>query len=115
MNELEWAFEERVRLLLEDEEWHKAEKLCSEKLSSFPNNAYACLGLLMAEHQISSIDKINEFPEIVNDLLYQKLLANADESLMKKLKTGFFKAGKDEFKQYSKPFRTKIFYSKSNS
>ncbi len=25
MNELEWAFEERVRLLLEDEEWHKAE------------------------------------------------------------------------------------------
>ena len=109
MNELEWAFEERIRLLLEDEEWHKAEKLCSEKLSSFPNNAYACLGLLMAGHRISSIDKINEFPEIVNDLLYQKLLANADESLIQKLKTSFFKPEKNNLNNNSNLSEQKSF------
>ena len=47
------TFLRRVFLLLEDEEWEKADNLCEQVLNQEPENAQAYLGKLMAELHVS--------------------------------------------------------------
>lgn len=72
----------RIFMFLEDGEWDRVNEYCETVLDLDPENAYAYLGMLMAELKVSHVkdlkDQAESFAENKN---YQKAVRYADEKL----------------------------------
>lgn len=76
----------RIFMFLEDEEWDRANAYCETVLDLEPENAYAYLGMLMAELEVSHVrdlkDQAEPFDSSKN---YQKAVRYANEKMRSSL------------------------------
>lgn len=74
----------RAFLLIEDEEWDKADNYLERVLDNEPENAYAYLGKLLIEVGADSIEKLPDFSEkIITSRNYKKALRYAEDNQLK--------------------------------
>ena len=74
----------RAFLLLEDEEWEKADSYLERVLDSEPENAYAYLGKLLIEVGADSVDKLPGYAEkVVVSRNYKKAMRYAEDDQLK--------------------------------
>lgn len=71
----------RAFILIEDEEWEKADGYLEKVLDEEPENAYAYLGKLLIKHRLSAADQIKDIPDLENNKLFLRAVQYADEEL----------------------------------
>lgn len=76
----------RAFMMLEDEEWEKANELLEQVLNHEPENAFAYLGKLMIEYKLRRETELSELPkDFGNSKNYQYIIRFGDETLKCKI------------------------------
>lgn len=76
----------RAFMMLEDEEWKKANELLEQVLNHEPENAFAYLGKLMIEYKLRRETELSELPkDFGNSKNYQYIIRFGDETLKCKI------------------------------